>query len=47
MWLHFESKSSNYQDHGQHGDLPLPGKILMVEPRIETLTTRPRGFQAT
>ena len=26
-----KSKSTNYPDHGHHGDLPLPGKIPMVE----------------
>jgi hypothetical protein len=43
----------NYPDHGRHGNLPLQGKIPMVEPGIEpgtscsvveTLTTRPRGW---
>ena len=30
-----KSKSTNYPDHGHHGDIPLPGKIPMVEPGIE------------
>ena len=29
-----KSKSTNYPDHGHHGDLPLPGKLPMVEPGI-------------
>ena len=33
--LNFPRKSTNYPDHGHHGDLPLPGKIPMVEPGIE------------
>ena len=33
-----KSKSTNYPDHGHHGDLPLPGKIPMVKPGIETGT---------
>jgi hypothetical protein len=31
--------SSNYTDHGHHGDLPLQGKILMAKPGIETRTS--------
>jgi hypothetical protein len=27
--------STNYPDHGHHGDLPLQGRIPMVEPGIE------------
>jgi hypothetical protein len=27
--------SINYPDHGHHGNLPLQGKIPMVEPGIE------------
>ena len=47
-----KSKSTNYPDHGLHGDLPLPEKIPTVEPGIEpgtsglvvkTLTIRPWG----
>ena len=34
-----KSKSTNYPDHGHHGDLPLPGKIPMVEPGIEPGTS--------
>ena len=34
-----KSKSTNYPDHGHYGDLPLPGKILMVEPGIEPGTS--------
>ena len=30
-----KSISTNYPDHGHHGDFPLPGKIPMVEPGIE------------
>jgi len=30
-----KSKSTNYPNHGHHGDLPLPGKIPMLEPGIE------------
>jgi hypothetical protein len=34
------SKSTrNYPDHGHHGDVLLPGKIPMVEPRIEPGTS--------
>ena len=32
-------KSTNYPDHGHHGDLPLLGKIPMVEPGIEPRTS--------
>jgi hypothetical protein len=32
-------KSTNYPDHGHHGDLPLPGKILMAEQGIEPGTS--------
>jgi hypothetical protein len=31
--------STNYPDHGHHGNLPLQGKILMVEPGIEPRTS--------
>ena len=34
-----KSKSTNYPDHGHHGDLPLPGKIPMVVPGIEPGTS--------
>ena len=34
-----KSKSTNYPDHGHHGDLPLTGKIPMVEPGIEPGTS--------
>ena len=34
-----KSKSTNYPDHDHHGDLPLPGKIPMVEPGIEPWTS--------
>ena len=34
-----KSKSTNYPDHCHHGDLPLPGKIPMVEPGIEPGTS--------
>ena len=34
-----KSKSTNYPDHGHHGDLPLPGKMPMVEPGIEPGTS--------
>ena len=37
-WV-IKSKSTNYPDHGHHGDLPLPGKIPMVEPEIEPETS--------
>ena len=30
-----KSKSTNYPDNVHHGDLPLPGKIPIVEPGIE------------
>ena len=30
----FKSKSTNYPDHGHRGDLPLPGKIPLVEQGI-------------
>ena len=30
-----KSKSTDYPDHGHHGDIPLSGKIPMVEPGIE------------
>jgi hypothetical protein len=29
----------NYPDHGHHGNLPLQGKIPMVEPGIESGTS--------
>jgi hypothetical protein len=29
----------NYPDHGHHVDLPLQGKIHMVEPEIKTGTS--------
>jgi hypothetical protein len=31
--------STNYLDHGHHGDLPLQGKIPMAEPGIEPGTS--------
>jgi hypothetical protein len=31
--------STNYPDHGHHGDLPLQGKIHMVEQGIEPETS--------
>jgi hypothetical protein len=31
--------STNYPDHGRQGDLPLQGKIPMVEPGIEPGTS--------
>ena len=34
-----KSKSTKHPDHGHHGDLPLPGKIPMVEPGIEPGTS--------
>ena len=34
-----KSKSTNYPDRGHHGDLPLPGKIPMVESGIEPGTS--------
>ena len=34
-----KSKSTNYSEQGHHGDLPLPGKIRMVEPGIEPGTS--------
>jgi len=34
-----KSKSTNYPDHGHHGDLPLPGKIPMGEPGIKPGTS--------
>ena len=30
------SRSTNYPDHGHHGDPPLTRKFTMVEPGIET-----------
>jgi hypothetical protein len=36
--------STNYPDHGHHGDLSLQGKIPKVEPGIEPGTSR---FQIT
>ena len=35
----FKSKSTNYPDHCRHCELPLPGKIPMVEPGIEPGTS--------
>ena len=32
-------KSINYPDHGHHGNLPLQGKIPVVEPGIEPRTS--------
>jgi hypothetical protein len=32
-------KSTNYPDHGRHGDLPLQGKILMAEQGIKPGTS--------
>jgi hypothetical protein len=32
-------KSTNYPDHGRHGDLLLQGKIPTAEPGIETGTS--------
>ena len=32
-------KSTNYPDHGHHGNLSLQGKIPMVEPGIEPGTS--------
>ena len=32
-------KSTNYRDHGHHGNLSLQGKIPMVEPGIEPGTS--------
>ena len=32
-------KSTNYPDHGHHGNLSLQGKISMVEPGIEPRTS--------
>ena len=32
-------KSTNYPDHGHHANLPLQGKIFMVEPGIEPGTS--------
>jgi hypothetical protein len=29
--------SPKYPDHGYHGNLPLQGKIPMIEPGIETV----------
>ena len=37
--LKSKSKSINHPDHDHHGDLPLPGKIPMVEPGIEPGTS--------
>ena len=34
-----KSKSTNYPDHGHRGDLPLSGRIHMVEPGIEPGTS--------
>ena len=34
-----KSKSTNYPDHGHHRDLPLPGKIPMVESGIKPGTS--------
>ena len=34
-----KSKSTNYLYHGHHGNLPLPGKIPMVEPGIKPGTS--------
>jgi hypothetical protein len=31
--------STNYPDHGHHGDPPYQGKIPMVEPGIEPRTS--------
>jgi hypothetical protein len=31
--------STNYPDHGRHGDLPLQGEISMAEPGIEPGTS--------
>jgi hypothetical protein len=31
--------STNYPDHGRQGDLPLPEKIPMAEPGIESGTS--------
>jgi hypothetical protein len=31
--------STNYPDHGRHGNLPLQGKIPMAEPGIEPGTS--------
>jgi hypothetical protein len=43
--------STNCPDRGHHGNLPLQGKILMIESNpgpydqlSQTLTTRPRGW---
>jgi hypothetical protein len=32
-------KSTNYPDHGRHGDLPFQGKFSMAEPGIEPGTS--------
>jgi hypothetical protein len=32
-------KSTNYPDHGRHGDLPLQGKISMADSGIEPGTS--------
>jgi hypothetical protein len=32
--------STNYPDHGRHGDLPLQGKIPTADPEIEPGTSR-------
>jgi hypothetical protein len=34
-----KSKSTNYPDHGHHGDLPPTRKIPMVEPGIKPGTS--------
>jgi hypothetical protein len=37
--FYLKSKSTNYPDHGHHGDHPLTRKIPMVEPGIEPGTS--------
>ena len=34
-----KSKSTNYPDHGNHGDLRLPGKMSVTEPGIKPGTS--------
>jgi hypothetical protein len=37
--FNLKTKSTNYPDHGHHGDPPPTSKIPMVEPGIETGTS--------